>query len=109
MCLYWNFSTFFFGIHPWELWICCCLNRRSESSRPSKLILNCPAGTGLCRRNRNLKYRGGATACHFRPESANLLQHHFVEAIAELFGEIQGFFIWTGEGVYGVEPSWQPA
>ena len=109
MFLYWNFSTFFFGIHPWELWICCCLNRRSESSRPSKLILNCPAGTGLCRRNPHLKYRGGAAARQVSPESANLLQQHFVEAVAELLGQIQCFFIGTREGMHGVEPSWQSA
>jgi hypothetical protein len=41
--------------------------------------------------------------------SENLLQHHLVEAVAELFGQIQRSFIRASEGMDGVEPSRQPA
>ena len=50
-----------------------------------------------------------AVARQVSPESANLLQQHLVEAVAELLGQIQCFFIGTREGMHGVEPSWQSA
>src|SRR5690348_6431583 len=38
-----------------------------------------------------------------------LLQDYFVKAVAELLRKKQRLFIWTGQSMHRVKPSWQPA